>query len=125
SANEEFETYFVQWVRNAFMAAKNPAVLKNLVKWANEISGWPREKQKQFLGYCSEIFRQALLKNYNADDLVYLKLGADGFNWEKFAPFIHGANIEEILEELNESSYHIERNRSEERRVGKECRSWK
>lgn len=110
SANEEFETYFVQWVRNAFMAAKNPAVLKNLVKWANEISGWPREKQKQFLNYCSEIFRQALLNNYNAKDLVYLKLGAEGFNWEKFTPFIHGANIAEIMEELNESSYHIERN---------------
>lgn len=110
SANEEFESYFVQWVRNAFMAAKNPSVLKNLVKWANEISGWPREKQKQFLSYCSEIFRQALLKNYQAEELVYLNLGADGFNWEKFAPFIHGANISEILDEINESSYHIERN---------------
>lgn len=110
STNDEFETYFVQWVRNAFMAAKNPTVLKHLVKWANEISGWPREKQKQFLGYCSEIFRQALLKNYKAEELVYINLGAEGFNWEKFAPFIHGANIAEILHELNESSYHIERN---------------
>lgn len=110
SANEEFESFFVQWVRNAFMAAKNPAVLKSLVKWSNDISGWPREKQKQFLTYCSEIFRQALLKNYQAEDLVYLKLGAEGFNWDKFAPFIHGANIVEILEELNASSYHIERN---------------
>lgn len=110
SANEEFETFFVQWVRNAFMAAKNPSVLKNLVKWSNEISSWPREKQKQFLTYCSEIFRQALLKTYRAEELVYLQLGAEGFNWDKFAPFIHGANIAEILEELNESSYHIERN---------------
>ncbi len=110
SANEEFESYFVNWVRNAFMAAKNPSVLKNLVKWANEISSWPREKQKQFLTYCSEIFRQALLKNYQAEELVYLKLGAEGFNWDKFAPFIHGANISDILEELNETSYHIERN---------------
>lgn len=110
SANEEFESFFVQWVRNAFMAAKNPAVLKSLVKWSNDISGWPREKQRQFLTYCSEIFRQALLKNYQAEDLVYLKLGAEGFNWDKFAPFIHGANIVEILEELNASSYHIERN---------------
>ena len=110
SANEEFESFFVQWVRNAFMAAKNPAGLKSLVKWSNDISGGPREKQRQFLTYCSEIFRQALLKNYQAEDLVYLKLGAEGFNWDKFAPFIHGANIVEILEELNASSYHIERN---------------
>lgn len=110
AANEEFEAYFVNWVRNAFMAAKNPSVLKNLVKWANEISAWPREKQKQFLQYCSEIFRQALLKNYQTGELVYMQLGAEGFNWEKFAPFIHGANIADILDELNETSYHIERN---------------
>src|SRR5690606_14014043 len=45
SGNSEFEAYFVQWVRNAFMAAKNPNVLKNLVEWANELSGWSREQQ--------------------------------------------------------------------------------
>lgn len=110
SVNSEFESYFVQWVRNAFMAAKTPSVLKNLVSWSHEISNWSREQQKQFLSYCTEIFRQALLKNYHADNLVYMNLSVDGFNWDKFAPFIHGANIEEILSELNDASYHIERN---------------
>lgn len=110
AGNSEFENYFVQWVRNAFMAAKNPNVLKHLVEWANELSGWSREQQKQFLGYCSEVFRQALLKNYQANDLVFMSLNKDGFNWEKFSPYIHGANIEDILNEINESSYHIERN---------------
>lgn len=110
SGNSEFEAYFVQWVRNAFMAAKNPNVLKNLVEWANELSGWSREQQKQFLNYCSEVFRQALLQNYQAGDLVFLRLDKDGFNWGKFSPYIHGANIEDILNEINESSYHIERN---------------
>lgn len=106
----EFETYFVQWVRNAFMAKKNISALKSLVKWANELSSWPREKQKQFLNYCSEIFRQALLTNYKADSLVFMNLSVDGFNWNSFSKYIHGANIEAILEELNTSSYHIERN---------------
>lgn len=110
SVNSEFEVYFVQWVRNAFMAAKTPSVLKNLVSWSHEISSWSREQQKQFLTYCTEIFRQALLKNYHAEGLVYMNLSVDGFNWDKFAPYIHGANIEEILNELNEASYHIERN---------------
>ncbi len=110
SITSEFEAYFVQWVRNAFMAAKTPSVLRNLVSWSHEISGWSREQQKQFLSYCIEIFRQALLKNYHADNLVYMKLSAEGFNWDRFAPFIHGANIEEILKELNDASYHIERN---------------
>lgn len=110
AGNAEFEAYFVQWVRNAFMAAKNPNVLKNLVEWANELSGWSREQQKQFLSYCSEVFRQALLQNYQAADLVFMRLDKDGFNWGKFSPYIHGANIEDILNEINESSYHIERN---------------
>lgn len=109
-SREEFETYFIQWVRYAFMAKKNPAVLRNLVNWSSEISIWPREKQRQFLSYCSEIFRQALLNNYQASSLVFMKLSVDGFNWEKFSEYIHGANIEEILEEINKGSYHIERN---------------
>ena len=110
AGNAEFEAYFIQWVRNAFMAAKNPNVLKNLVEWANELSGWSREQQKQFLSYCSEVFRQALLQNYQAENLVFMRLQKDGFNWGKFSPYIHGANIEDILSEINESSYHIERN---------------
>lgn len=108
--SSEFENYFVQWVRNAFMAAKTPTVLKNLVEWSQEISGWSRERQKHFLQYCSEVFRQALLKNYQSNELVYMNLGVDGFNWDKFAPFIHGANIEDILQEISTTSYHIERN---------------
>ncbi|MGB3452838.1 MAG: DNA polymerase III subunit delta' [Moheibacter sp.] len=110
SANEEFEERFVDWVRNAFMAKKNVAALRNLVKWSEELSGWPREKQKQFLIYCSEIFRQALILNYRAEDLVYANIEADGFRWDSFAKFIHGANIESILEEINEAAFHIERN---------------
>ena len=109
-SREEFETYFVQWVRNAFMAKKNPAVLRDLVSWSSQISTWPREKQRQFLNYCSEIFRQALLNNYQASSLVFMKLSIDGFQWEKFSEFIHGTNIEEILEEINKASFHIERN---------------
>lgn len=110
TSDDSFDAYFVQWVRNAFMARKSPAVLKDLVQWSSELSAWPREKQRQFLIYCSEIFRQALMQNYKADSLNYLDIKADGFKWEGFAPFIHGANIEAILNEINESAYHIERN---------------
>lgn len=108
--DHEFEQYFVSWIRNAFMAKTRPQVLKNLVEWADEINSWGREKQKQFLNYSLQVFRQALLTNYQLEDLTFMKLVEGGFNWEKFAPFIHGANIQDILEELNTASYHIERN---------------
>ena len=105
-----FDSFFVTWVRKAFMAAKTPVVLKDLIDWSNEISTWSRDEQKNFLAYCTEIFRQALLQSYQVNDLVNVQIQVEGFKWQGFAQFIHGANIEEILEELNEASFHIERN---------------
>ena len=105
-----FDSFFVTWVRKAFMAAKTPVVLKDLIDWSNEISTWSRDEQKNFLAYCTEIFRQALLQSYQVNDLVNVQIQVEGFKWQGFAQFIHGANIEDILEELNEASFHIERN---------------
>ncbi|WP_313580753.1 DNA polymerase III subunit delta' [Chishuiella sp.] len=110
--NEEhlYDKYFVIWVRKAFMAAKTPIVLKDLIDWSNQIASWSRNNQKDFLNYCSEIFRQALLKTYQSNDLTFLKIESEGFKWDGFSPYINGANIEDILNEINEASYHIDRN---------------
>lgn len=109
SANE-FEDLFISWVRNAFQAKKKPQVLKDIVAWAKEIALWNREKQKSFLDYCVETFWLAMLQSYAADDLVYKKIGKNGFNWEAFSGYIHGANIELILEEINLADLHLTRN---------------
>lgn len=106
----DFESLFIQWVRNAFQAKKKPEVLREIVKWARQIAEWNREKQLKFLNYCIEIFRLALLQNYGNDNLVYKKLGEGNFNWQSFSRFIHGANIVSIVEEITEASYHISRN---------------
>ncbi|MFY1047119.1 ATP-binding protein [Chryseobacterium sp. GP-SGM7] len=108
--NPEFEKLFVQWVRDAFMVKKKPEFLKNIILWAREIAGWNREKQKNFLNYASEIFRLALLQNYQSQDLVYKKIDANGFNWEGFSKFISGANIISILDEINTADLHLTRN---------------
>ena len=78
--------------------------------WARNISVWNREKQKNFLDYCIEIFRLALLQNYNNPNLVYLSLQKDNFQWEKFSSYIHGANIEAILDEISTADLHLKRN---------------
>ena len=106
----EFEELFIQWVREAFMVFKRPELLRNIIKWATNIAGWKKEKQKNFLAYCTEIFRQALLQNYDRSDLVYSKISYNNFNWDKFTEYIHGANIESILQELTDADYHLERN---------------
>lgn len=106
----EFEKLFVQWVRDAFMVKKKPEYLKNIIIWAKEIASWNREKQKNFLNYASEIFRLALLQNYQSEELVYKKIDANGFNWAGFSKFISGANIISILEEINTADLHLTRN---------------
>ena len=110
NSDSEFEELFVTWVREAFQVKKKPEFLKNIVFWGRNIAGWNREKQKSFLNYCGEMFRLALLQNYGNENLVYKKIDSGGFKWESFSKFIHGANIEAIIEEISDADYHLERN---------------
>ena len=105
-----FEHWFVDWVRTAFKAKGNKNSINALVSWSEEIAKEGRETQKKFLGYCQETFRQALLKNYRADSLLFFDAPNTKFSIEKFAPFVHQNNIFEISEALEIASYHIERN---------------
>ncbi|MDB4207494.1 aldo/keto reductase, partial [Flavobacteriaceae bacterium] len=52
-----------------------------------------RETQKQFLDYCLQFFRQALLLNYKSPELVFLETQTPKFNLQNFAPFVHSENI--------------------------------
>lgn len=105
-----FEEWFILWVRSAFKAKGNKSAIHDLLTWSEDISKTGRETQKQFLQFCLTFFRQALLLNYNASDLVYIEPKNDTFQLEKFAPFVHENNILEISDELQNAMYHIERN---------------
>ncbi|APS38109.1 DNA polymerase III subunit [Salegentibacter sp. T436] len=110
SGDQQFETWFINWVRSAFKAKGNRSTVLELIAWSEEIAGMGRESQKNFLLYCIDFFRQALMLNYKAEKLVYLEPATPGFKLEKFAPFVHGNNIKDIIEALEEAIYHIERN---------------
>ncbi|AXG68936.1 DNA polymerase III subunit gamma/tau [Kordia sp. SMS9] len=105
-----FETWFVTWVRSAFKAKGNKTAIRDLIAWSEEVAKTGRETQKKFLGFCLNLFRQALLHNYTATDLVFFESHTKGFFLEKFAPFVHGNNILDISKELQDAIYHIERN---------------
>ena len=105
-----FEHWFVDWVRTAFKAKGNKGSINALISWSEEIAKQGRETQKKFLGYCLETFRQAMLKNYKADSLLFFDAPNTKFSIEKFAPFVHQNNIFEISEALETAYYHIERN---------------
>lgn len=110
SEDQPFEQWFVTWVRAAFKAKGNAAAIQDLILWSEKIAGLGRETQKKFLEFCIEMFRQALLINYEAKNLVYFEPKVDKFKLENFAPFVNGNNIQEIFKELSDAMYHIERN---------------
>lgn len=105
-----FEEWFVVWVRAAFKAKGNASAIQDLIEWSEQIAQLGRERQKKFLSFCIEMFRQALLLNYQANSLVYMEPKVEKFKLENFAPFIHGGNIQPIYEKIAEAMYHIERN---------------
>ena len=51
-----------------------------------------------------------MLINYNAKELAYMRIHVDGFQLEKFAPFVHENNILALTQELEDAIYHVERN---------------
>lgn len=105
-----FEKWFVDWVRAAFRAKGNAAAIQDLISWSELIAGLGRETQKKFLSYCIDLFRQALLLNYQTTSLVYMEPKIEKFKLENFAPFVNGNNINDIFRELSDAMYHIERN---------------
>ncbi len=108
--DEIFEKWFISWVRTAFRAKGNKGAINNLLDWSDELASQGRETQKKFFNYCIEVFRQALLKNYSADPLLFFEAKDATFSLPKFAPFVHQNNIFGIISALEDASYHIERN---------------
>jgi len=110
SEDIQFETWFIFWIRAAFKAKGNKAAIHDLITWSEDIAKTGRETQKQFLHFCIDFFRQALLLNYGASDLVFIDIKTEKFKLENFAPFVHNNNILDISKELQDAIYHIERN---------------
>jgi DNA polymerase-3 subunit delta' len=79
------------------------------ITWIDENAATGREKQKQFLQYGLEVFRDCLMYNFGDKNLVRLS-GQEKAFLEKFAPFVNQKNYEKLVEEFNNNYYYIERN---------------
>lgn len=106
---EVFEEWFVRWVRTAFRAKGNKGVVLELAGWSQEIASKGVETQKQFLGFAISLIRAAVMQHYGLSSLSSF-LSSSDFKLSKFAPFIHGGNILPIVDALEKSAYHLERN---------------
>lgn len=104
-----YEKWFVSWVRTAFRAKGNKGVVLELTDWSQQIATEGVETQKQFLGFAIMLFRSAIMTHYNLSAVAPFNTSTD-FKLSKFAPFIHGSNIMPIIDALEKSTYHLERN---------------
>lgn len=97
---------FQKWMRASlkFDAAK-------VLDAVDDLAGVGRERQKNFLSYALTLVRESLIFNYADKSLVRMS-GEELAFISKFAPFIHAANGEKFIEELNKASMHVERNGS-------------
>ena len=109
SGAESFEELWVTGLRAAFRARGNKAIVLELLEWAEHLSRLNRETHKAFLTYGLRLFRAALMHNYGSATLGNFVSGT-GFDITKLAPFIHGENVMEIIELLQDYSYALERN---------------
>jgi len=106
---KHYELLLVQGLRSAFKAKGNKSVVVDLMHWANELAQLGREKQKAFLRFGIQFFRDAFLKNYHLNELVHYQ-SETGFDLDKLAPYIHSNNIQELTALFEQQHYYIQRN---------------
>jgi DNA polymerase-3 subunit delta' len=70
---------------SCFQAKKDASAIHDLILWVKNCRIRKRT-QKKFLQFCIEMFRQALMMNYETKALVYFEPKVDKFKLEKFAP---------------------------------------
>lgn len=73
------------------------------------LAQYDRENQKNFLKYGLHMFRESLIYNYLGSEKVNVKNDEKLF-LNKFARFINNQNITPLMEEFDQSIYHIDRN---------------
>jgi len=78
--------------------------------WIDETASLGREKQKQFLLYTLQVFRNCILLKYAPDAMIATNEEKEFL--KKFHPYINMQNHEALAEEYNKAFYHIERNAS-------------
>lgn len=81
----------------------------DLLRWAEQISGIGRERQKQFLDYASRLVRENFIYNLEENTLCRLS-GTEQKFTEKFAPYVNHRNVVDLQDAFQQAYYDIERN---------------
>lgn len=91
------------------MRASYMAKIKQIKAIADNISGIGREKQKKYIEYALNMFREYFISNFEINEITYLTDKEADFG-VRFSPFINERNIIELYEEFSLAQRHIEQN---------------
>ncbi|SMO86969.1 DNA polymerase-3 subunit delta' [Saccharicrinis carchari] len=102
--NEFFFDRFITMMRHSYSRK-----VSDLLKWVEEMSRQPRERQRNFLNYAINMIRENYIMNFKQDDIVYLT--PHQLEWsKKFSPFINDKNAMTIAEDFALADSHIGQN---------------
>lgn len=100
--------YFFEKFQEMMRLAYTPKVFE-LTKWADEMAGLGRDRQKAFFSFSLRMIREYFMMNMNHSDLIYLK--QEEKEWgDRFAPFINERNIFPLFKEFETGIEHISYN---------------
>ena len=102
--SQVFHDLFVNWMRLCYKRD-----VPSIVDWVDQMSALKREKQKNFILYSLNFFRQCMLDKYLGSEKSLL-FGNERAFAGKFGKFVHGGNIVGLMEVFDQEHYHLERN---------------
>lgn len=107
SGEDNFFETFTDWMRLSFSHDYS-----GLLRWSRETADLGKENIKNFLIYSLGLLRESLLLKQGITNLSTLR--GDQYTWtaEKFAPNINQDGVINIVEDINQTHYLIERNAS-------------
>ncbi len=83
--------------------------VRDLHKWAIDLSAWGRERQKAFLAYAQRMLRENFICNFRLPELNYMSRQEAAFA-VRFSPFINERNVIGLMDELSDAQRDIEQN---------------
>ena len=105
--NEDAALFFDMFV--LLMRLSYMRKIKDMFEWAEQVSSWGRERQKNFLDYCQRLIRENFIYNFHQPSLNYMNRKESDFS-VKFARFINERNVIGIMDELSLAQRDIEQN---------------
>ncbi|MES2689666.1 MAG: hypothetical protein V4658_04640 [Bacteroidota bacterium] len=106
AGNTDYFELFTSWMRLCYNSRKE---LDKVTAWVDKAAAEGREFLKSYLGYCQHMLRACFIYKFGDEKLLRLNDTEKEFV-QKFSAALTRENLPEIVQVINQSSMHIERN---------------